>query len=150
MNRDLIDSQKGSTMRQEFVEFQSPGTFVSEVSRHPVETRDVDAACELARTVTERHGATPYGFRFVARERADDELDAHDVDHSPMYYLGGVVETLEEVEARATDDDRILISNMKSNGWSKIITNTNSWRITRPFLEDDVLLDFEPAKTGTL
>lgn len=132
-------------MKKEFVEFFSPGTFVSEETRLPIEVRSVDLACQMAQGIKERHNATPYGFRFVSRERADDELDAKDVDSSPMYYLGGVVETLEEVEARATKDDFILIANMKSNGWNKIITNTNSWKITQPLNDSDIVLDW-PTK----
>lgn len=131
-------------MRQEFVEFFSPGTFVSETTRKPIDARSVDLACLMAREIKERHGTTPYGFRFVARERAEDELDAHDTDRSGFYYLGGVVETLAEVKARATDKDRILIQNMECNGWKRIVTNTNSWTITQPLMDMDVVLEWIP------
>lgn len=129
-------------MRQEFVEYFSPGTLVSEVTRRQIDSRDVERAKAMARDIKERHGATPFGFRFIARERADDEMDGHDVDPSNMYYLGGKVETLADVEARATDDDEILLRNMRCNEYSRIITNTNSWKITLPLEEDDVVLDW--------
>ena len=135
-------------MRQEFVEFFSPGSFTSEVTRKPIDARSVDLACRMATEITERHGATPYGFRFVARERADDELDAKDVDRGPMHYLGGEVETLEQVKARATDKDRILIANMEGNGYDRVITNRNSWMITLPLRADDVVLDWPRAVGG--
>lgn len=129
-------------MRIEYVEFFSPGTFVHETRRIEIEDRDVDAACEIAKGITERHGTTPFGFRFIARERSDNDLDAHDTDASKMYYLGGKVETLADVEARATDDDSILLSNMRNNGYERIITNTNSWKVTVPLEDGDTVLDW--------
>lgn len=129
-------------MRQEFVEFYSPGTFMPETTRKPVEGRDVDAAKVMAKDITERHGATPFGFRFITKERSDDDFDSREIDRSPMYYLGGKVETLAEVEARATDDDRILLINMRNNGIKRIITNTNSWKFTGELYDDDIVLDW--------
>jgi hypothetical protein len=61
-----------------------------------------------------------------------------------MYFLGGKVETLEEVKARATDKDRVLVMNMEGNGIARIITNTNSWSWTQPLGEKDVVLDWKP------
>ena len=29
------------------------------------------------------------------------------------------------------------------NGWDKVITNTNSWKITLPFEKEDVVLDWK-------
>jgi hypothetical protein len=57
----------------------------------------------------------------LTRERTEEELDAKETKRSGMYFLGGKVETLEEVKARATKDDRILVINMEGNGWKKII-----------------------------
>ena len=59
-----------------------------------------------------------------------------------MYYLGGKVETLAEVKARATKDDSILIANMECNHYDRIITNTNSWKVTQPLNPKDVVLDW--------
>jgi hypothetical protein len=59
-----------------------------------------------------------------------------------MYYLGGKVKTLKQVKDRATEDDRILISNMECNGYKRIITNTNSWKWIAPLEDNDIVLDF--------
>ena len=131
-------------MQKHFVIFSSPGTFFAEQSSHPIDQWDTATAIELARTVKERHGATPYGFQFVTRERGEDDLDSHEIGRSGMYYLGGTVETLAQVKARNDPDDRILISNMEGNGWDRIITNTNSWKVTRPLLDGDTVLEFTP------
>ena len=133
------------TVEQHFVTFYSPGTFVSEETTKPIDAWDVEKAKALARTITERYSATPYGFQFTTRSRTDEELDSRVVARSPMYWLGGKVETLEELKARATSaDDRILVENMESNGWDRIITNTNSWRWTQPLRPDDVVLERQP------
>ncbi len=133
-----------TVLQQHYVTFYSPGTFVAETSAKPVDSWDVYAAVKMAREVKERHGAVPYGFRFTTRGRGPDDLDAKQTAQSPFYYLSGKVETLAEVKARATPDDRILIGNMEGNGYDRIITNCNSWRWTQPLKDDDVVLEFTP------
>lgn len=124
-----------------FVQFYSPGTLMAEVDEHPVDRWDVDAAVELARSVHQRHGARPYGFQFITRTRGEDDLDSSVTDKSPLYYLGGRVETIEEVEARNDPKERILRLNMRGNGWDRIIVNDNSWRWTQPLRPDDIVLN---------
>lgn len=97
-------------MKKHFVTFYSPGTFVAEMRTKAIGAWDVEEAKRMALTVKERYNAVPFGFQFSTRERSDSELDSRVV--SSMYYLGGKIETLEEVKARATADDRILISNI--------------------------------------
>lgn len=129
-----------------FVTFYSPGTFVAETSEREIASWDVDQAVEMARSISERYSATPYGFQFSTRERGDDDFNSKETARSGTYYLGGKVETLEQLKARATDKERILVSNMEGNGWKRIITNDNSWRWTQPLEDGDVVLDFTPAK----
>lgn len=131
------------TVQAHFVTFYSPGTFVAEESTKAIESWDVKAAMKMARKVTERYNAIPYGFRFSTRSRGPKDLDSKVTATSPLYYLGGKVETLADVKARATEQDRVLVSNMEGNGWERIITNTNSWRWTQPLKADDVVLEFK-------
>lgn len=128
-------------MEKHFVTFYSPGSFVSEETIRPVDSWDVDAAVEMAHTIVERHGARPYGFRFSTRSRSDDELDSKVVRSSGLYWLGGRVETLAEVEARNDPKEEILRANMRCNGYEKIVTNDNSRRFTYPLREGDTVLD---------
>jgi hypothetical protein len=129
-------------MKAHFVTFYSPGTFVAEETTNPIASWDVELAKQMARDIKERYGAVPYGFRFTTRTRSDQELDSKVTNKSPMYFLGGKVETLAEVKARATEKERILVSNMECNKWKRIVTNDNSWRWTRPLEKDDVVLDW--------
>ena len=131
-------------MQQHFVTFYSPGTFVAETTTKPIDTWGTDKAIEMARNVTERYGATPYAFRFSTRSRNDDELDSSVTDKSGFYYLGGKVETLEQVKARATEADRTLASSMESNGYDRIVTTTNGYSWTQPLRDGDVVLDYTP------
>jgi hypothetical protein len=98
------------------------------------------------REIKERYDAVPYGFRFSTRERGEFDLDSHESKTSGMYYLGGKVETLSDVKARATKSDDILIRNMEGNHYEKIVTNDNSWRWSQPLEEGDVVLDWKPPK----
>lgn len=131
-------------MHKHFVTFFSPGTLVAEETTQPIDAWDVHAATALVNGITERYGATPYGFQFTTRGRSSQDLDSRVIKRSPLYWLGGTVETLAEVKARATEKDRILIANMEGNGYDRIITNTNSWRWTQPLGETDIVLDYTP------
>jgi hypothetical protein len=101
---------------------------------------------KMAHKIVERYNATPYAFRFSTRQRADNELDSKMVKISRTYYLGGHIETLAQVEKRNDQKEEILLSNMRCNGWKKIIVNDNSWRSVHPFRKGDVLLNFIPMK----
>ncbi len=130
-------------MKKHFVEFLSPGTFVSESTTKSISSWDIEKAQELAHDINERHGARPYGFRFSTRERGEDDLDSKETSRSGIYYLGGVIRTIEQVRAENNPDERILLSNMEGNGIDRVIENNNSWRHTSAFREDDVLLNFK-------
>lgn len=127
-----------------FVEFFSPGTLFAESDVHEIASWDVLKAMKLADTITQRHGATPFGFQFFTKAREDCDLDSKEVKRSGMYYLGGKVETLKQVEARATIAEKTLVSNMRCNKYEKIITNTNSYQWTAPLRKGDTVLDYTP------
>ena len=129
-------------VEKNFVTFFSPGTFMAEQSTKRIDSWDVETAKRMARSIEERYNATPYAFQFTTRGRGEYDLDSKVIKTSPLYYLGGKVETLEELKARATDDDRILVSNMEGNKWKRIITNNNSWRWTQPLNDTDVVLEW--------
>jgi hypothetical protein len=132
------------TITAHFVTFYSPGTFVSEQSQQPIDGWNIEAAKAMALTVSERYGATPYAFRFSTRSRGPADLDSKTSAASGLYYLGGTILTLAEVEARGDERDRILISNMRCNGYERVIENRNSWLFTGPLSDGDTVLDFTP------
>lgn len=133
-------------MKKHFVTFLSPGTFVSETTTLEIDSWNEQKAIEMAGRVVERYGATPYCFYFSTRERSKNDLDSKVVATSCKYFLGGKIETLEEIERRNDPNERILRRNMESNGYDKVITNTNSWKITVPFEEGDRYVEYTPPR----
>lgn len=128
-------------MEKHFVTFYSPGSLVAEESTREIDSWDVPKAQEMAQVITERHGATPYGFRFFTRTRGSRDLDSHVSESSPMYYINCKVETLAEIEARNDPKDKTLISNMRGNDYDKVVvTIIKGWKSTLPFHPDDVVL----------
>jgi len=127
-------------MQRNFVTFYSPGTMFAETTTKPIDTWNVEEAVRMSRDIVERHGATPYAFRFETHSRGDADLDSQVSAKSPTYYLGGKVETIEEVAARNDPSDQILLSNMRINEWNRIITSTSGYRWSQPLRDTDVVL----------
>jgi hypothetical protein len=131
------------SIERHFVTFLSPGTFVAEQTTREIDAWDVDHAVEMSKSVTERHGARPYGFYFTTRGRGPDDLDSKEVGRSRTYYLGGEVLTLDEIRDKNDTSDLILISNMESGGYDRVVVTPKPWGWTRPLMEDDVVLQIE-------
>lgn len=131
-------------MKKHYVDFFSPGSFVSEQTTRELLGPDVGSvvvAVNLARTIKERYDARPFGFQFVERERGPDDFGSYEVFRSGMYFLGGTVLTLGDVIARNDPKDKILISNMRVNNIARIVENTNSWTSVHALTSKDVVLD---------
>lgn len=136
-------------LKQNYVVFVSPGTLFAETTQKEIDEWDTDEAVKMAHVISERHGAAPYGFYFITRGREDDELDSRNIAESNFYYLGGEVFTLEQVKARNDKSDRILISNMEGNGYDRVLVNYNSYKVTLPLRQDDIILAFTPRKKNS-
>lgn len=137
-------------MRKHQVRFYSPGTLFSESSTYDIESWDTAKAVELSEKVVERYGAKPYGFTFetllVAEDVPDGEggtlrVESKRVAQSGVHFLGGKLETYDDVVARNDDKESILRSNMRCNEMWIVCINTNSWRSTMPFSDEDCIVD---------
>lgn len=128
-------------MEKHFITFFAPGTFVAEQETKEIVAWDVDAAVRMAGEITMRYGARPYAFRFFTKARGEKDFEPKTSKSSNLYYLGGKLRTLAEVERDNDPKEEILRSNMRINKIDRVITNDNSWRFTGPFDGDDVLLD---------
>ena len=123
------------------VTFYSPGTMFPEETTRDIESEDpLEAVC-MASTIVERHNAVPHSFRFTVWEKPepieDREFEAKKLRSSGMYFIDGKVETLEEVEARHDPSEKILLSNMRNNDFSKIVVCCDHWKSTYPFRPED-------------
>jgi hypothetical protein len=139
-------------MRSHFVSFYSPGTLFAEESTFAIESLDPKVAVGMAERVVERYGATPYGFRFETRlthppvpdgEGGVLEVKSRPVGISGVHFLGGRLETLDELDSRNDPKEEILRSNMRANGWPIVCVNENSFRSVQPFEEGDRIVDAE-------
>lgn len=126
-------------MQKHFAHFLSPGTFCSEATKIQVPMWAVDWAKNLAAGIRERHNAKPYGFYFTTEEQFGD-WTVKEIKRSGMYYLGGTILTLAQVKARNDPKDETLIWNMEHNDYKRVIVNTNSWKITLPFRDEDCII----------
>jgi hypothetical protein len=137
-------------MRKHKVTFYSPGTLFSESSTFDIESWDTAKAVEMSEKITERYNAKPYGFVFRTLIVADDVSDGEggtlhvepkEVESSGIHFLGGRLETYDDVIKRNDDKESILRSNMRNNESWIIIINDNSFRSTLPFSEEDCIVN---------
>ena len=126
-------------MKKRFVTFFSPGTIVSEMTTKEVPSWDVKKATEMMKTITERHGAHPYAFQFYTMKRGLRDMNPHEVDRSPHYYVNCKVQTMEDVEAEGPASNT-LAQNMRSNNWERVVTTIDGYKWTQPFRDGDVVL----------
>lgn len=128
-------------MKKHFVTFYSPGTFMAEETTKEIKSWDVDKAVRMSKAIKERYNAIPYGFSFSTRERKEKDLDSKVTKTSGMYYINCEVQTLEDIIAKNDPKDKILIQNMKGNGWDKIVTTVKGWQWSQPLRKGDVVVD---------
>lgn len=124
--------------RKHFVMFYSPGTFFAETTQFEIDSWDVDTALELYKSVP--NGLKPYAFRFITRERADDELDSHISDSSNTYFINGKLLTIDDVKELDGDHD-ILIENMNNNGYEYVVQLGDKYKFYQPFKAGDTLVE---------
>lgn len=136
--------------RKHKVTFYSPGTLFSEQSSKDIDSWDTKKAVEMAEKITERYNAKPYAFKFETWKThapvSDGEGGTLEVSpklekESGYYFLGGTLETYDDVVKRNLDSENILRSNMRGNEYWIVCINTNSFKSTMPFGEEDKIVD---------
>ena len=142
-------TNQGPTQKH-FVTFLSPGSLFSESSSMEIPERSPPLAARMAREITERHGAKPYGFCFETRVVHDPipdgiggtlNVESKVLAKTGTYFLTGTVRAYSEIPE--TKDTSILRSNMRCNGWPLMVENTNSYRTTMPYGSDDCVVDVD-------
>lgn len=124
-------------MKQDFVTFYSPGTFVAEMTTREVASWNVTKAVEMMPDIEERHGARPYGFQFFTKKRGWRDFEPKEVKRSGMYYVNCRVQTLEDI---LTEGPGVLAQNMQSNGWDRVVSPREGWAWSQPLREGDTVL----------
>ncbi len=120
------------------------------MSELPIDDWDSVKAVEMAKSITERHGAKPYGFRFRTRLVAEPipdgrggtlKVEAKAIATTGTYFITGTIRTIEQVAADNIDSERILRSNMECNRMAYVVQNKNSYLTTMEFDEGDFVVD---------
>lgn len=130
-----------------YATFYSPGTLFSESSTVKVNSLDLIEVLKKAKSISERHGAKPYGFVLEEREEGSVVKDGETYKLEPktkwesgMHFITGTVMTLKDIPN--TPENSTLRSNMKSNNYAAVVENRNSYKITMPFEKKDVVIDW--------
>jgi hypothetical protein len=130
-------------MKKHFITFLSPGTLVSEQTTKEIKDWNVDLAVSMSKTIVERYGATPYAFYFSTRERKSEDFDSCEIKRSPKYFLGGKIETAEEILARKQENEHVLRANIRNNGIARVWRSTKGWACAIPLDKEDLHLSTE-------
>ncbi len=134
-----------------FAEYFSPGTMFAETSTRALDKGTVKEAVALSKEISERYGATPYAFDIVTKLGADPIDDGQggtmkvlskEIGRKGRYFLGGEVITYDQVIAREGAGS-IWARNMRGNRDPVSVQNTNSFKSTQIFREQDVIVDVE-------
>lgn len=103
-----------------YVTYYVPGVFVSEESVRPIATRNAQTAARFA-------PEDAFAFTFHDRVETtvtvggqDVELTSKGINKSGRYYINAERLTADDVAA-LPGDHRILLSNMRSNGWETVL-----------------------------
>jgi hypothetical protein len=127
-------------MEKHYVTFLSPGTFLAEKTTKEIDSWDIEKAKILYMSITERYEATPYGFYFTTRERKKTDFDSREIKRSGIHFINCQVLTLEEIEENNDPEDKILIANMKANGYGEAAISTKGWKWAQPLKKGDMIL----------
>jgi hypothetical protein len=127
-----------SNITKHFVQFFHVHLGMADSYELPIDTWHVETACDMARNLVRDGTLRPFGFRFITRERGPNDLDSKVAGKSQMYYLGGTVRTLKDVERDNRPDEAVMRDNIRTNGWYGVVHTTVG--MTRQFEHGDVLL----------
>jgi hypothetical protein len=118
-----------------YVKFFSPGILFSVSETDEVSLGEflgggfnLKLICAKAKTIEQRHGATPYSFNLREQEEGEVTVDGETYKSKPrvtfqsgIYFITGKVLTLSDIPA--TRENEILRSNMQCNHWNAVVEN---------------------------
>ncbi|KQW72338.1 hypothetical protein [Ensifer sp. Root127] len=128
-------------MSTKHIRFLFDASFKS--TEYVVETSswDVEAAAGIAHRLTLERGVQPYAFWFESREPGHGP----EPKISGTYYLGGKLQTLDELRAENDPSAVIMIHHLEARGIERVVTTNCPCLASFPFRDGDHILEWEPA-----
>ena len=133
-------------MHKHFVTFYSPGTIMTETTERSIDTWNITKAMALAKSILERHGAWPYGFRFTTRARTTKKLDSKVVNTSACHFINCRLRTRAQVDKDNLPDEEILRANLHQNKITHIAQTIMGWRSSLPLRPGDTIWNADGTK----
>lgn len=121
-----------------FVTFVSVGAIIDEKTVKPIKYRNVTEAKEMASEIVERHGARPFGFYFITTNGEKPGSKEYKEDRSGMYYIGGVVKKIEELDQTRYRDIISALSDLDVNRC--IFVKSGKYEVVKPFMDHDCVI----------
>lgn len=128
-------------VKKHYVEFASPGTFVSESTQKEIEGWDIAKAIEMMSGIVERYGARPYGFRFLTYGRGADDLNSREIARSHFYYVNCDILTRDEILTGTDPELRIMRLNVECNGIDRVARTRSGWLGHFPMGDKDEVIE---------
>lgn len=129
--KQLEKALKKEKKKELYVNIMSTGTFFTEQDKIKVKDKNLKNILKKVKTITQRHNAKPFGFRFE---------DGNGENASGIYYITGKVLKYDDIP---DDLPGFLKSNMRCNNWPICIENTNSYKFTCQFEPKDKIIDWD-------
>lgn len=110
---------------KKYVRYYYEGKYIDHIVHREIETESVD---DIINDIQSIDGIWPYRFQFVTRhpeKETSGEWSISNVSH--MYFVNGKIRTLDELIKENNPNNKVLIGNMKSNNYDKIIESTHGW-----------------------
>lgn len=129
------------TVQKHYVEFCSPGTFFSEISRREIDAWDTGKAIEMMSDIKERYGGRPFGFRFLTHGRGADDLNSREIARGHFYYVNCDILTAEEILAGTDPDYATMRTNIEFNGVKRVARTRTGWLGHYPMDDEDEVIE---------
>ena len=127
-------------IKQHFVTFKSPGMATAEHTTKEITPGTRSRPLRWPTTYWNATAPSPTASTSPPGPAPPQELDSKNIAKSGTYFMGGKIQTLQEVMANPTGN-KTLIENMKGNHWDQVVTVTKGHQWTSPILKDDAVLD---------
>jgi hypothetical protein len=127
-------------MEKHFVTFYYPRRWIStDDATLEIASWDIDTAMKVASGLKGRGDNYPYGFRFSTCPDAGAVATAE--NRSAIYYIGGLVQTIEDARKFAGEGDAYILSECKRKGFNRVLMDPVHKIVIIALKDEDIVID---------